>query len=40
MQNEEKNEFDFDLPELKDAPKAKPRIHNAGEDSTCISCEG
>lgn len=37
----DKNEIDtdFDLPEVKNAPKAKPRIHNAGE-STCISCEG
>jgi len=33
------SEFDFDLPEVKDAPKAKVRVHNAG-DSTCISCEG
>lgn len=31
--------FDFDLPTDESAPKAKPRIHNAGE-STCVSCEG
>ncbi len=31
---------DFDLPDVsEDAPKAKPRIHNAGE-STCTACEG
>jgi len=29
----------FDLPEVVSAP-AKPRIHTAGEDSTCVSCEG
>ena len=31
-------EFDFSLPEVE-GPKAKPRIHFAGE-STCVSCEG
>lgn len=39
MKNEEKSEFDFELPVLENLSKAKPRIHNAGE-SICISCEG
>ena len=29
----------FDLPEVVSAP-AKPRIHTAGGDSVCVSCEG
>ena len=29
----------FDLPEVESAP-AKPRIHTAGGDSVCVSCEG
>lgn len=33
-------DFDLDKYMDKDAPKVKPRIHKAGEDSTCISCEG
>ena len=38
----EESMVDFDLDDYvdEDAPKAKPRIHNAGEDSTCVSCEG
>jgi len=30
---------DFDLPDVVSSP-VKPRIHTAGEDSTCVSCEG
>lgn len=33
-------DFDFELPEVKDAPAAKPRIHQAPGESVCISCEG
>lgn len=39
METETKNEYDFDLPEVKDAPAVtKPRIHIA-DGSACISCE-
>lgn len=32
---------DFDLPDVSDeGGKMAPRIHNAGEDSTCVACEG
>ena len=36
---EDTRDYSFDLPIVVSAP-AKPRIHTAGEDSTCVSCEG
>lgn len=31
---------DFDLPEVENATPTKPRIHSAGSESVCVSCEG
>lgn len=31
--------FNFDLPEVAEGAKAKPRVHFTGE-SVCTSCEG
>lgn len=39
MKKNQEAEFDFDLPEVENAPAAKPRVHFAGE-SVCVSCEG
>jgi len=33
-------DFNFDLPVVDSAPITKPRIHMAGGDSVCVSCEG
>lgn len=31
--------IDFDLPEIVNSVPVKPRIHIAGGDSVCTSCE-